>query len=355
MKTKLHILLLFAIVNINCKNNNFNPQGNWVGISNIRHSTFYSGDPALMKMSEGDYIDTFDLKGVLSFNKDTFVYTNFNETVYHGFTEHKMKFELNGDSIYVEHEGESKPIEYSFIDGNILVLNLKSSEDAKYENHYVQVEEFKMANRENEINSFLTSSPIVLNDRTDKIELDSQIWYHMGKFIQDSLEMNYGSGNDWYFYSLGNELFLIIGNQIIHVSNFNNDILYGKKYGIENSEVKISKSSYSKKFNTHLLKGKWVVIKSSLNNTPKLNDEELEISNNKIIITDKNSIDTLEWNLNKYKNKIIITSNNRRYREYGSCWKINTLSKNQFVLKRKIYDEEFNPKFEILTLKKIMD
>jgi len=336
------------LANVNCKNNNFNAQGHWIGIFRVEKTTYTSGAPSLIKNHEGYYIDTVKSNSVLSFNRDTLVLTNFNETFYHGFTEYRINFDLEKDSIRTEYENKKIPIKYSFLDENVLVWNGDSNRSSKHQDHFIQVKEFEMANKKDEISSFLTSHPILLNERTDKIELIPPHWHHMGEFIQDSLEANYGDGNDWYFYSLKNELFLIIGDQLIHVSDFDHKKLYGYTYHKKNSEVRVTQSSYSKKINIDQLFGKWNKLESPTDKNNIKKNLNLEISSKKIIVNSKNFSDTLRLNLNKYKNKIRIEdSHNDRH---GKYWKIDSLSKDQLVLKIK-YENDYSP-IEVMRLKK---
>jgi hypothetical protein len=225
-------------------------------------------------------------------------------------------------------------------DNGVLFVDFLGDESIKYRDYFIQIDEYGMSSKEKEISSFLTSNPIVIGQRKEKLELAPPSWYHMAEFIQDSLEADYGYGNDWYFYSVEKELFLIIADYIIHVKEFDKEKIYGLVYDRMVSEIEIKKSNYSQQYDHRLLIGNWVEDKKM---------KKLKITDEEIIVNSQTYSDTLKWNLNKYGNKIIIEKDD--FERHGKYWKIQLLSNKELVIKRKI-EENRESQIEILTLKK---
>lgn len=350
MNAKLFLLLFVTLTCLSCQNDEFDTQGYWVGAFMV----FYSKDhpskaPSLTKKDGTYYTDTLRLNEMLFFNNDTLIFTRFNETFYQGFIEREYHFDLAKDSITIMHEEEEIPISYSYGHGNLLAIDLKSSEyGPKLLDHFIRVEEYKMADKKQEINSFLTNNPITIGGRTDKIELMPPHWHHMGVLIQDSLEANYVSGNNWYLHSLEKELFLVIGNQLIHVSDFNYQKLVGYTYSPKISEIEILKSGYEQKFKTDDLIGNWSVLEHTTKDGVG-QIQKIAIGRDTIIAAGKEFLDTLQWESNNYENKLFIDEDH--YERHGNYWKIERLSNDQLVLKRK-KNNGFLPEIEVIILKR---
>ncbi len=259
--------------------------------------------------------------------------TRFNETLYDGFVEERYNLGLVEDSLILNLGERRVPVKYTYNDGEKLVLNSESNRSI-FKDHYIQIKQFNMVKKMDKVESFLTSNPLLLDERTDKVELLPKNWYHMGAFIQDSLAANYGYSSNWYLYSLGSELFFVLGNKLIHIKGLDEERLYGIKYGIKNKEIVISKSHYTDKWNIDNLYGKWK------NNNGEFGgrNQTLEIGRDKIVITSEQYSDTLKWNLNNYKNKLFISNDN--FERHGNYWKIEDLSNNRLVVERKINRKE---------------
>lgn len=340
MKTNLFILITILITNLNCQDTSFKSEGIWVGIYSLLDKS-----SRIEKFEEEFYDDTIRLTKILYFKEDSLFLTNFNETFYYGFDKHSFKYSLKKDSLKIGYNDKEASIYYFYDNKGFLYLDFKEDGRIKYKDYFVQIEEFGMSLKEKEIGSFLTSSPVIIGQRADKIELTPSHWHHMGEFIQDSLEANYGYGNDWYFCSIDKELFLIIGDYVIHVSKFDNDKIYGFTYDRKVSDIEIRKSNYPRKFDLELLIGNWVVKDDRELST----GQTIEITDNQIIVNSKNFSDSLVWSLNKYGNKILI--GNDHFERHGKLWKIENLSKNEILVKRKV-GEPREYKIEILTLEK---
>ena len=331
------------ITNLSCQNTNFKSEGNWVGIYSLLDNS-----SQIEKFEEEFIDDTIRLKKILSFKEDSMVLASFNETLYYGFNQYKSKFNLEEDSIKINHKEEEIAIDY-FYDNEFLIIDFYGDERIKYRDYFIQIDEYGMSNKEKEISSFLTNNPIVIGQRTDKLELALPGWHHMAEFIQDSLEANYGYGNDWYFYSIEKELFLIIGDYIIQVSEFDKEKIYGFIYDRKTSKIEIKKSNYSQTFDRKLLIGNWIEDKENENSEETNERKKLKITGNKIIVKSQVYSDTLEWNLNKYGNKILIRKDD--FQRHGKYWKIEKLSEEELEIKRKI-EENRESKIETLTFKK---
>jgi len=324
--------MFFAIQS--CQKNEFKPKGNWIGIYSLLDKS------SQIHEFEKEYIDdTIQSKKILSFEEDSMILARFNETFYYGFDQDKFKFKLGKDSIKFNYKGKEIGLEYSY-ENRYLNIDFYGDERIKHIDYFIQIDDYGMSHKEKEISSFLINNPIVIGQRTDKLELTPPTWHHMAEFIQDSLEADYGYGNDWYFYSIEKELFLIIADYIIHVKRFDKERIYGLVYNRKVSEIEIKKSSYSQQFDNRLLIGNWV------------EDQEIKkfkITDEEIIVNSQTYSDTLKWNLNKYGNKIVIEKDD--FERHGKYWKIQMLSKKELVIKRKI-EENRESKIDILTLKK---
>lgn len=343
MKTKLFFLISIIVTILSCQNSNFKPEGKWIGVYSLldKSSPLYEVEKEFLD-------DTIRVNRILSFEEDSMVLTSFNETVYYGFNQYKLGIILERDSIRIRYEGEEGAWRYLY-DSEFLNLDIRKDEGIKYDDYYTKIDEYGMVHKEEALDSFLTSNPIVLGQKTDRIELFPSDWYHMGNFIQDSLEVDYGSGDDWYFCSIDKELFLIIGENLIHVKEFENEIIYGVTYFKNASNIEIKKYNYNNSFNNKLLLGNW--IREKEDNQPNIDStaiKDMKISDEQIILDAESYSDTLDWDLNKYGNKVLIKKdNNDRHGEY---WKIQKLSKNELVLKRKV--GRIKPKIEILNFKR---
>lgn len=339
MKTKLLILISILIAIQSCQNNDFKSEGNWIGVYSLldRSSQIHELEKAYVD-------DTIRSKKILSFEEDSMILVSFNETLYYGFNQNKFKFKLEEDSIKFNYEEKETGIEYSY-ENQFLVIDFYGDERIKHIDYFIQIDDYGMSHKEKEISSFLTNNPIVIGQRKDKLELAPPSWYHMAGFIQDSLEADYGYGNDWYFYSIEKELFLIVADYIIHVKGFDKEKIYGLVYNRKVSEIEIKKSYYSQQYDRKLLIGNWVEDKENKD----IKRKKLKVTGKEIIVNSQTYSDTLEWNLNKYGNKILIEKGD--FERHGKYWKIQLLSNNELVIKRKI-KENRESKIEILTLKK---
>ena len=336
MKTKLFVIIPIIIVFLSCQNNSFTSRGNWIGIYSLLDES------SLYEEFEKELVDdTIQIKKIISFQGDSLVLTIFNETLYYGFNQDTVKFKLEKDSIKFNYKEKEFAVNYSFND-ELLTVDFSFDERVKYRDYFIPVKEYRMSHKKNEISSFLTSNPITIGQRKDKLELDPPTWYHMAEFIQDSLEADYGYGNDWYFYSIEEELFLIIGKYLIHVNGFDDKKVYGLLYDNKITKIEVIKADYPQKYDLKLLRGDWVENNSN-------EKKKLKIDNEKIIVNTKNYSDTLDWNLNKYGNKILIKKD--RFMRQGEFWKILLLTNEDLIIKRKIR-ENMPPQIETLIFKK---
>lgn len=334
MKTKLIILISIFFATQSCQRNEFKSEGNWIGIYSLLDES------SEIHEFEKEYIDdTIQSKKILSFGEDSMTLASFNVTLYYGYDQRKIKFKLEKDSIKFNYKEKETGLEYSY-ENRFLGVGFYGDERIKHIDYFAQIDDYGMSHKEKEISSFLTNNPITIGQRTDKLELTPPTWHHMAKFIQDSLEADYGYGNDWYFYSLEKELFLIIADYIIHVKGFDKEKIYGLIYDRKISEIEINKSSYSQQFDHRLLIGNWIEDQKI---------KKFKITDDEIIVNSQTYSDTLKWNLNKYGNKIIIEKDD--FKRYGKYWKIQKLSNKELLIKREI-EENRESKIEILTLKK---
>lgn len=230
-------MISILLTSLNCQNTSFKPEGYWIGMYSLIDKSTYIED------LEGDiFDDTIRLKKVLTFNNDSLILTSFNETLYYGFNEYNLKYSFTKDSIIIENKTEHFAVEYSYGNEENLVIDFDENGRVKYKDHFTKIEEYEMSHKEKEIRSFLINNSIVLAQRIGEIEFNPPSWKHMGEFIQDSLEVNSGNGNYWYFCSIDKELFLIIGDYVIHVSEFDNEKIYGYTYDRKRSKIEIEKS-----------------------------------------------------------------------------------------------------------------
>lgn len=331
MIKKSYISILIILFGLSCDSNQFESQGYWIGTysTSNNNSNFLGYNPALLRKHEGELLDTIKLKRVLLFEKDSMVIASFNETQYYGYYERKLNFSTEKDSIKIKTEEDEFKFKYKYENNNTLSINFINDEYRIQKDHFIQADEFEMAHQEYLINSFLINTPVTLGKRTDKIEFLKPSWKHMGEFLQDSLEAIYGYGNDWYFYTLEKELFLSIGNELIHINDFDGQSIHGYTYNKQISKIKITASSYDNSFEVKHLIGQWQNT-GDLNNSK--NNYKLKISSDKIIITTNSFTDTLQWNLNKYENKILIK--NDHYDRNGNYWNIKSISENRLTIKR---------------------
>ena len=350
MKRKFLTLILILIIGLSCRDSNFQSEGIWIGVNGILviHPDFEK-DVHYLNIMREKLSDTIQIKKAISFKEDSITLSTFNETLYYGFDEYKLKYNFSNDSLLLENEGKKGSLKYFFDDRRILSIEFDDSEPLRYRDYFTQIEEFKMSHKKRDVDTFLTNSPILIGQRKDKVEILPTHFNHMGDFIQDSLETNYGYGNDWYLYTLEQELFLIIGNYLIHISEFNDKKISGFTYNNKASQIEIKKSPYTEDFNPELLIGNWIKIDNDSGNFEKNGIQRISFSDKYIIVNSNSYTDTLEWKLNKYSNKVLLR--NDKYERHGKYWKIKQLSKYNLVLKRKI-EKNWNSKIEVLTLKK---
>lgn len=343
MKTKLTILILIFITSLNCQNSNFKLEGNWIGIySLLDKSSQFKG------LQEDYFEDTIQSKKILSFETDSMVLSVFNQSLYYGFNQDKFKFKLESDSIRLGYKGDTFALDYSYTQG-FFMIDLYDKDRIKYRDHFIQIEEYGMSDKEKEISTFLINHPIIIGQRNDKIELATPHWNHMGEFIQDNLKADYGYNNDWYICTIKKELFLIIGDYLMHVKKFDKEKIICKTYDRKINEIEIKRSKYTKQFDHEFLNGNWVQKKDYKISEDSDEIFQLEINDKKIIVNSKIFSDTIEWNINKFGNKILIE---RDYHDrHGKYWKIEKLSKNELVIKRKL-EENIKSRIETLALKK---
>ncbi|MEN0050524.1 MAG: hypothetical protein AAF806_25895, partial [Bacteroidota bacterium] len=153
MKLNIFISISILTVSLNCQNTNLEPEGNWiVAYSLLEESSPMKGLPLIN--------DTIRLKKIIRFEEDSMAVASFNETLYYGFDERKLKFNLGKDSIILEHE---VAIDYSYNNG-LLAIDFYGSSDSysKYIDHFIQIDDYEMAHKQEEISFFLTNNPIII-------------------------------------------------------------------------------------------------------------------------------------------------------------------------------------------------
>lgn len=353
MTIRFYIVILILLVNLSCKKDEFKVNGYWLGDYRVegRKNSFKNSTTK----HNGLYRNTVELSRILYFTKDSLVTTELVESENNDFHQYRTEIELKKDSLILKTDEWTMPTKISFtnIRENLLVMEYENSNHnhsiKHFEDHFLKLKEFNMVPNESKISDFLINNPVTLGNRTDRIELQDPYWRHMGVFLQDSLKANYGN-NSWYLHSLGNELFLIIGDQVIHISKFEHPILHGYNYRNKSRPIKIQKSDYKYSYEIRDILGEWIVSNNFVDEKEINKIKSIKIEEKNILIIRQHSTDTLQWKLNKFNNKIVFDSNNNS--EYSKYWKIENLLPQRIVLKTSVVRTQNNTFIKTIILDK---
>lgn len=351
------IIFLFLFI-LSCKSKQQKIESIWFSknqVSHIKADTMHLDGPRKIVLMTNPnknalYHDTFPSNQFYRFENDSLTILVFNETFYWKYSTKKLKYNLSKSSLILnDKKGNPFIMKLRQLNEKKLILSYKNEENEKFEEEVFR--EFKKINRykqkvnKDALDKMLVSSEFKIEGNESTIEFTAQKKNEQSPIFTSDLNLNFGFENNWYSTIFEEELFLVLGDEIIQIIEITKDVIVGETF---DRKIKLLKNSSKSSFELELLKGNW---QSESNNS--LIDREtklkLEISDSLIYKYENSKIDTLIWSKNKYNNKLIFNDLYQYSWHDKNYWNIIELTEKQLKVERLQENIEF-PKIEQFTL-----
>lgn len=381
------LIILFSALCFSCSDVESRLDGMWISYSAEEYTKnawpydqVGKFDVQPTNKSPGLYLRNFNNSELLYVTKDSLKLNRYHES---GIDERALLSNVRIDSIELCNDSlDCGGMVYSMINSKEISTpffkNNKSRVSGDFEMYYRRIEQFKMKQSYDSLLVFLTSHPFRFDDKPECIEFETPYWNHLGKMRPESIGENYGKEELWYLSTLGDELFLYLRGELIHIKGFDEKAIYGQLHDGPKKDIALYASKYKDEFVKEEFIGNWTAVHDSMeymvNPFMRLdyrlaktnvleNKLELKINEQSFIITMDYYSDTLKWEMNKFHSKIMFLEGTSNYSQFmylnedklcfnrKQHWEVKELSESELVI-RKLRDDYIDEGIETITFKK---